>query len=33
MNSRDHIMFGGPGKWIYNYVGGMYGTWLTIYCT
>jgi len=23
MNSRDHIMFGGPGKWIYNYVGGI----------
>jgi hypothetical protein len=23
MNSRDHIMFGGPGKWIYSYVGGI----------
>ena len=23
MNSRDHIMFGGPGKWIYNYAGGI----------
>ena len=23
MNSRDHIMFGGPGKWIYHYAGGI----------
>jgi len=23
MNSRDHIMFGGPGKWMYSYVGGI----------
>eukprot|EP00041_Stephanoeca_diplocostata_P021741 m.512916 g.512916 ORF g.512916 m.512916 type:complete len:1042 (+) comp21898_c0_seq1:116-3241(+) len=23
MNSRDHIMFGGPGVWLYNYVGGI----------
>eukprot|EP00040_Diaphanoeca_grandis_P031968 m.192534 g.192534 ORF g.192534 m.192534 type:complete len:1045 (-) comp32471_c0_seq1:82-3216(-) len=23
MNSRDHIMFGGPGKWVYSYVGGI----------
>ena len=23
MNSRDHIMFGGPGHWIYSYAGGI----------
>lgn len=23
MNSRDHIMFGGPGYWLYAYVGGI----------
>jgi len=23
MNSRDHIMFGGPGYWLYSYVGGI----------
>ena len=23
MNSRNHIMFGGPGWWLHTYVGGI----------
>jgi hypothetical protein len=26
MNSRNHIMFGGPGKWLHTYVGGIDNT-------